>query len=656
MARKRVLIIGGGVAALAAATALVEHNEKKARTEDERFDIHVMTSDEIWGGRASSWPGGGTRSRYETDEAADHGRHWVLRSWDFQYWPPEVPLNHGFHAVFAESTYVNFWYTLKLAGLSPEHLKGKDLISNDFEILVQEAETGNVCRMPIIDPTTYPPPLNSHLTKAAWEAFRHGGWSLGEILSFKQRVFDAIVSYSTFDELAHLDTYQRISFIKWCRDRGVRETIFNKMMFKFLFQGTYIAPNTMDATSAIMGLWILLRHRAAAEWFYINGGITEKLMQPIANYLDRKKVGLHCMEEVTRFLTNDDYSSIVGYATRVPNQKGTTNEKGQPAGHDSQGPFDYYISTLPINSLVQVLSKSWPLPEKEPSQDDVTLLDVFPDIKTLMRDKRFAQPAGTVNLQAWFQRKGLLKDMRDATGGYRNVIAGFEPLCVLIDYKNTLPMYKNDDRFPGSVLEINGALQELQSPENYGYFECDHRFGAPHEDTTIEFAKAIMIDLAKRYKFPDLKKAVEENAFLVWPEDWKGRRFWNDKKVPPFLWKNTDPYSRFFVTGPGTLQYRPWIWRRAYPLEYRTMRRTLPKNALPKGYPDNFFLAGDWTRNGFDVPCMEGAARSGRMAALAVINKARGEDPEMDPTKTEAEVQRERTRPQDDYIEVFDPY
>ena len=52
---------------------------------------------------------------------------------------------------------------------------------------------------------------------------------------------------------------------KWCRDRGVQEQVFDKMMFKFLFQGTYIAPNAMDATSALMGLWTILRHRDAAR-------------------------------------------------------------------------------------------------------------------------------------------------------------------------------------------------------------------------------------------------------------------------------------------------------------------------------------------------------------------------------------------------------
>ena len=527
---KRVLIVGGGVAALAAAAALVEHNTDKAERTRTHFDITVMTSDDIWGGRASSWPGGGFRSRYERG---------VLSQWNFTHWPPELPLNHGFHAVFDETTYVNFWYTLKLAGMEPDWLKGHALVSNNHEFLVHEAETAHVCRLQVHDPDIFPYPFNSHLAKASWEVFRRGGWSLLEIYSFGVKVMLEVCNYKNFDDVVAVDQFQQISFQKWCRDRGVRESVFNKMMFKFLFQGTYIAPNTMDAASALMGLWVILRDFEAAEWFYINGGITEQLMNPIAKYLEAHHVTLYTKRELTALVSSDDFRTVESCITR--HIEATTQVD------KVDGAFDYYISTLPLDSLVKVLKNS----RLEPSV--FTLLDGFPDIATLEKDKRFADTAGTVNLQAWFQEPGLLSDAGTPSGDYRNVIAGLEPLCVMIDYKNMLPMYEG---FPGFVLEINGSLQELQSPEHYGYFECDTRFGEPHERKTIEFAKAIMIDIARRYKFDKLREAVEREAFLEWPDQWPTRQEWPGRgtRLPPFLWKNIDPYNRFFVTGPGTLQ------------------------------------------------------------------------------------------------------
>ena len=311
---KTVLVIGGGVAALAAAAALVEHNREKREATNVRFEITIMTSDVIWGGRASSWTGGDERPLYEKfypgdDQAAD----WFLRQYDFRYWPPFVPLNHGFHAVFDESTYVNFWYTLALAGLPRAKLIGDEtLISNNYELLVHEAETSSVCRLQVHDPKKYPAPFNNHLTDSAMEVLLHGGWSIPEILSFGNKVMRKVLSYSDFDQLAALDVHQRISFQKWCRDQGVRESIFNKMMFKFLFQGTYIAPNTMDATSALMGLWIILRDRQAAQWYYINGGITDLLMKPLADHLVQKHgVQTRMHQELETFDPSADFAARV---------------------------------------------------------------------------------------------------------------------------------------------------------------------------------------------------------------------------------------------------------------------------------------------------------------------------------------------------------
>src|SRR5687767_13975493 len=91
---KTVLIVGGGVAGLAAADALIEANQKQRSV---KFKVHIITHAHRWGGNASSWGGG-------------KGAHV-----DLSMWPPDFTLNHGFHLIFDESYYRNFWYMLRRA-------------------------------------------------------------------------------------------------------------------------------------------------------------------------------------------------------------------------------------------------------------------------------------------------------------------------------------------------------------------------------------------------------------------------------------------------------------------------------------------------------------------------------------------------------------
>ena len=109
----------------------------------------------------------------------------------------------------------NYWRVhFALAGLTPEKLVDRELISNNHEILVFEPETMKVCRLPI---RNLPFPLSlitfNHLAFAALELWIHGGWSLKEIASFGLRVMGRLKKpyRNDFEALAALDEFLRVS-------------------------------------------------------------------------------------------------------------------------------------------------------------------------------------------------------------------------------------------------------------------------------------------------------------------------------------------------------------------------------------------------------------------------------------------------------------
>ena len=607
---KTVLIIGGGVAALAAAVALLEANAKNNPT---KFKIHIISQAHRWGGKASSWGGGMV------------GAHVNLTMW-----PEDFVLNHGFHVIFDESYYRNFWYTLRQAwsrSRKPPLQPLEDLLySNNHEMLVhQKVGTRNIiCRLRSEPGILIP---GSHLRSVMAELQSRGGWSQEEITSIHDVIFQELFSYPSFRRLLEIDhkidpfsgqQYPNVGFREWCRSRGLQESVIRNSFFKFIYDASYVSPFEMETAAALKTCWGVLRNHRSTNWYYVQGGYTQELFNPIHRYLhEHDEFSCTLLIELTRLLAKGgrishyDYREVVDHPDSSQPRRDPDPEviakykKLRESGrlgrmiHELRDEFhctdppprdrvDYFISTLPLENLFRVLQASG-------------MVRQFPGVQelhnTAQRDRKAS--VGTVNLQAWFQR-------RVTDPGLDNFVAGFEPLPVMVDYKNFLPMYQDDACWPGSVVEINGSMEELRKryPREVQDSIEDVESGLPKRHMQpisperIKFAKRIMLDMATEYEFPDLKKAVENDAFLE-IDDWKGRTRWKGRKVPPFLWWNVHEHNAYFVTYPGTLSLRPEI--------------TTPY--------DNLFFAGDWTRNGIDLPCMEGAARSGRMAVREVLKR-----------------------------------
>jgi hypothetical protein len=614
---KTVLIIGGGVAGLSAAVGLLEANQKHNPV---KFKIHIITQAHRWGGKASSWGGG-------------KGAHV-----DLSMWPPNFTLNHGFHLIFDEGYYRNFWYLLRRAwdgSKSPPRRSLEELLySNRYQALLHEAPENVICRLQAKPGYGIP---GSHLRAYLGELRRHGGWSIKELHSVYDVIFREIFRYPTFRSLLELDNkvdpytgkrYPDVGFKDWCLARGLEKSVIDYSFFKFIYDASFVSPFEMEAAAAIKTCWGVLHNFRATQWYYLQGGYTEDLWNAVFRYLNEQPEFSCTMLEELRKLVPDG-ARIASYESRQvlahpdssqPRKKPSDEtlhkyKELQKSGKlkviidsiddefDSKEPpqeVDYYISTLPLENLWNVLNAS-------------KITEAFPNIGKLytghgMHKAHLVEgnvsasgsvpsTVATVNLQVWFQRR-----VTDPT--LKNFIAGLPMLPAMVDYKNFLPMYADDSQWPGSILELNGGVEELcrQFPREMAKFlKIPGDPIQPTDDYRIEFAKTILVHMAEQNGFPDLKKSVEEEAFLEidnWPDRtlWKGTR-----KIPPLLWWNVHESNSYFVMSPGTLFDRPTTCTK-----YK-----------------NLFLAGDWIRNGIDLPCMEGAARSARMAVVEILKRER---------------------------------
>jgi len=143
------------------------------------------------------------------------------------------------------------------------------------------------------------------------------------------------------------------------------------------------------------------------------------------------------------------------------------------------------------------------------------------------------------------------------TEQYTQVINGTpEPCAAVIDYRNILDRYA-DGRW-ASVIDTVGALND-------------------YEDLSEQALLELVAE--KIASIPGFENPLDCDPDFTWVR------------------RNISDFGRIFLPLPGSHGYRPTA-------------------ATMFG---NFFLAGDYVRNSFDIPTMEGATRSGIEAAEALL-------------------------------------
>lgn len=174
----------------------------------------------------------------------------------------------------------------------------------------------------------------------------------------------------------------------------------------------FINPDEISATILLTALNRFLQEKNGSKMAFLDGSPTERLCQPIVDYITERGGEVRLNAPLKEILLNED-GSVKGFLIRGLNGEA-----------DEVFEADLYVSAMPVDPLKVILPASW----KE--------ISFFQKLEGL-------EGVPVINLHLWFDRK--LTDID-------HLLFSRSPLLsVYADMSNTCKEYSNPDR---SMLEL----------------------------------------------------------------------------------------------------------------------------------------------------------------------------------------------------------
>lgn len=448
-----------------------------------------------------------------------------------------------------------------------------------------------------------------------------------------------------------------------------RYPVEKSLHFRFGPDATFTSPYSYDAASAVRSLAFVFTSPRSARIWSADGGQMHRLWLRL--WLRVQAAAAASGGAVTLKI-------VAGRATALALEAGGVKVSVAPIhGHSFQPASDLSWPHVPT-------LKAWSSSEDRPGSLHVDALipAMSPiNLRELLPAEAVAAQAALAPLQAhhnttleivlWL-RDRIEYDEAARTGLRLSSITGLEGgWCLLADYSQGLwspealaaedPFGTND--FQGSVLESCGGFDDL-----FACLDRQDAYGWPAE------VKQAIADLLGR------PEHIEQADTRPWPSDESGwRDRWADGQWTAERTRSAEGMEDWFVAsrwlawqflrqlatvhslGPKAVRQFDRLARLLDPrgmscadiqnppnvlreqIRYIVMRNAKPRNRIfspsagtwplrhISGAPlpglPRVFPAGDWTRNGCDVICMEGATLSGMRAARGLYRELTGELP-----------------------------
>lgn len=209
----------------------------------------------------------------------------------------------------------------------------------------------------------------------------------------------------------YVEEMDQYTWSEWMKKQGIPERVEKEVFIAMSKALNFINPDEISATILLTALNRFLQEKNGSKMAFLDGSPTERLCQPIVDYITERGGEVHLNRPLKEIVLNDD-GSVKGFLLR-----------GLNGADDEFFTADAYVSAMPVDPLKVMLPQPW----KE--QEFFKKLDGLEGVPV-------------INLHMWFDRK--LTDVD-------HLLFSRSPLLsVYADMSNTCRGYYSDK----SMLEL----------------------------------------------------------------------------------------------------------------------------------------------------------------------------------------------------------
>lgn len=229
----------------------------------------------------------------------------------------------------------------------------------------------------------------------------------GEKIRFGLGLIPAIINGQKYVE--EMDKY---SFSEWLKRQNVPPRVEKEVFIAMSKALNFINPDEISSTVILTALNRFLQEKNGSKMAFLDGSPTERLCQPMVDYITERGGEVRLNAPIKEFLLNSD-GSVKGFLMR-----------GLDGAADQVLTADMYVSAMPVDPLKVMLPEQW------------RHMDFFKQLDGL-------EGVPVINVHLWFDRKLTEID---------HLLFSRSPLLsVYADMSNTCREYANPDR---SMLEL----------------------------------------------------------------------------------------------------------------------------------------------------------------------------------------------------------